>query len=260
MIALAVPFGLMIGRIVGTVGGGGAILALPVLVYILNEPVGPATTASLVVIAVAASVGAGSLARGGHICWRLALTFSTPAAAGSLAGAIANKHVSAQALIIAFVPVMITAAIATWRRAATSGPPTEENGDCPHVGLVQIAATGLGVGLLTGFFGVGGGFVIVPVLTLGFKLPFRRAVATSLVIITLVGLAALASHLAQGAHLLVGITAALAATTGAGAVLGTRIGGRLPQHVLGRAFSIVVALVAVFLLVDTLAFHGPPGS
>lgn len=104
MIALAAPFGLMIGLIVGTVGGGGAILALPVLIYVLNEPVGPATTASLVVIAVAASVGAGSLARSGHICWRLALTFSTPAAAGSLAGAIANKHVSGPTLIIAFTP------------------------------------------------------------------------------------------------------------------------------------------------------------
>ncbi len=121
------------------------------------EPVGPATTASLVVIAVAASVGAGSLARGGHICWRPALTFSTPAAAGSLAGAIANKHVSGPALIIAFVPVMITAAFATWRRAGTSDPPTEETSDCPHVGLFQIAAAGLAVGLLTGFFGVGGG-------------------------------------------------------------------------------------------------------
>jgi len=86
----------MIGLIVGTVGGGGAILALPVLIYVLNEPVGPATTASLVVIAVAASVGAGSLARSGHICWRLALTFSTPAAAGSLAGAPRRGAVTEQ--------------------------------------------------------------------------------------------------------------------------------------------------------------------
>jgi uncharacterized protein len=259
VIALAAPFGLVIGVIVGAVGGGGAILALPVLVYVLNEPIGPATTASLVVVAVAASVGAGSLARGGHVCWRLALTFSLPAAAGSLAGAIANKHVGGAALIIAFVPVMITAAFATWRRAGASDQPTAETCDCPEVDLLQIAGAGLGVGLLTGFFGVGGGFVIVPVLTLGFKLSFRRSVATSLVIITLVGLAALASHLAQGAHIIVGVTIALAAATAAGALLGTLIGERLPQHILGRGFSILVALVAAFLLVDTIAFHGPPG-
>lgn len=258
MIALAIPFGLAIGLIVGAVGGGGAILALPVLVYVLGEPVGPASAASLIVVAVAASVGAGSLARNGHVCWRLALTFSAPAAAGSLVGAIANKQVSGPALIIAFVPVMLIAAFATWQRAGSTRG--ESDPGCPTPALPQIAGAGLGVGLLTGFFGVGGGFVIVPVLTLVFGLGFRRAVATSLVIITLTGLAALISHLTQGAHIIVGITVALAGSTAVGALLGTLIGERLPQQALGRGFAIVVAAVAVFLLVDTVAFDGPPGG
>ncbi len=258
MIALAIPFGLVIGLIVGAVGGGGAILALPVLVYILDQPVGPASAASLIVVAVAASVGAGSLARDGHVCWRLALTFSLPAAGGSLLGAIANAHVSGPALILAFVPVMLIAAFATWQRAGAET--ADADAGCPVVGLGPIAAGGFAVGLLTGFFGVGGGFVIVPVLTLGFGLPFRRAVATSLVIITLVGVAALVSHLAQGAEIIWSVTIALAVATAIGALLGTIVGGRLPQQTLGRGFSIVVAVVAVFLLVDTLAFNGPPGS
>lgn len=248
----------MIGLIVGSVGGGGAILALPVLVYILDEPVGPATAASLIVVAVAASVGAGSLARSGHVCWRLAAIFSTPAAAGSLLGAIANRHVSGAALILAFVPVMLVAAAATWQRVGADR--AEQDEGCPSPGWAPVAAAGLLVGLLTGFFGVGGGFVIVPVLTLGFGLPFRRAVATSLVIITIVGFAALVSHLVQGVHVNVGITLALAGATAAGALIGTRVGGRLPQRSLGRGFAIVVALVAVFLLVDTLAFDGPPSG
>lgn len=84
MLLLAVPLGLVIGLVVGAVGGGGAILALPVLVYVLGEPVGPAATASLIVIAVAAAVGAGALALNGQVCWRLALIFSMPTAAGSL--------------------------------------------------------------------------------------------------------------------------------------------------------------------------------
>ena len=71
---LAIPFGLAIGAVVGTVGGGGAILALPVLVYALDQGVSSASTASLIVVAVAASVGAGSQARDGHVCWRVALT------------------------------------------------------------------------------------------------------------------------------------------------------------------------------------------
>ena len=82
MLLLAIPFGLAIGLIVGAVGGGGAILALPVLVYVLGEGVGPASTASLIVIALAAAVGAGARARDGQVCWRLALLFAAPAAAG----------------------------------------------------------------------------------------------------------------------------------------------------------------------------------
>lgn len=109
---LALPFGLAIGFVVGGVGGGGAILALPVLVYILGEGVGPASTASLIVIAAAAAVGAGALAFRGHVCWRLALSFSAPAAAGSLIGAIANAAVSPQLLILTFVPIMLVAAAA----------------------------------------------------------------------------------------------------------------------------------------------------
>jgi uncharacterized membrane protein YfcA len=253
---LAIPFGLVIGLVVGAVGGGGAILALPVLVYILDEPVNPATTASLIVVAVAASVGAGSLAREGRICWRLALTFSGPAALGSLAGSVASKHVSPSVLILGFVPVMLAASFGTWARAGSDNPDASE--ECPDVRLALIGAAGLVVGVLTGFFGVGGGFVIVPVLALGFKLAFRRAVATSLVIITITGSAALASHLAQGAKIAVGVTIAMGVSTGLGALAGTLIGNRLPQRALGRAFSIIVAAIAVFLLVDTAVLGGPP--
>jgi uncharacterized membrane protein YfcA len=256
VILLAVPFGLVIGLIVGAVGGGGAILALPVLVYVLDEPVGPATTASLIVVAVAASAGAGSLARHGSVCWRLALTFSGPAAAGSLLGTVLSKEVSGKVLILAFVPVMLAAAFGTWQRSGAGREDAVEG--CPSVGILPVAGAGLGVGILTGFFGVGGGFVIVPVLVLGFKLAFRRAVATSLVIITLTGVAALVSHLAQGAHVDLAITVTLAIATATGALAGTLIGDQLPQRILGRAFAVIVASVALFLLVDTLVFDGPP--
>lgn len=258
MILLAIPFGLAIGLIVGAVGGGGAILALPVLVYVLDEPVGPASAASLIVVALAAAVGAGSLASNGHVCWRLALTFSAPSVAASLLGAIANKQVSGPALILSFVPVMLVASFATWQRAgATRG---DEEGSCPGVAFGRIAVAGLGVGALTGFFGVGGGFVIVPVLTLWFGLGFRRAVATSLVIITITGAAALASHLLAGARVDVAVTAALAGPTAAGALTGTLIAQRLPQEALGKGFALVVTAVAIFLLVDTVLLGGPPVS
>jgi uncharacterized membrane protein YfcA len=257
-VLLAIPFGIAIGLIVGAVGGGAAILALPVLVYVLGEPVSPASTASLVVVALAAAVGAGSLARHGNVCWRLAVAFSAPAAAGSLVGTVAVQHVRGSAQILAFVPVMLVAAGATWQRAgSTRGEP---DADCPPTALAKVLVAGFGVGVLTGFFGVGGGFVIVPVLTLWLELSFRRAVATSLVIITITGAAALASHLAEGAQIDVPITALLAGSTAVGAALGTAVGNRLPQDLLGRGFAVIVGVVAMCLLVDTLALGGPPGS
>ena len=258
LILLTIPFGLAIGMIVGAVGGGGAILALPVLVYVLGQPVNPASTSSLIVVALAAAVGAGSLARHGHVCWRLALTFAAPAALGALVGAVANDGVSGPVLILSFVPVMLVAAGATWQRAGSGR--AEEARDCPPVLAWRILVAGFAVGALTGFFGVGGGFVIVPVLTLWFGVTFRRAVATSLVIITLTGVAALASHLGAGARLDLPITIALAGSTAAGALCGTLVAQRVPQRALGRGFALVVAGVALFLLVDVLALGGPPGS
>lgn len=253
---LAIPFGLVIGLVVGTVGGGGAILALPVLVYVLGEGVGRASTASLIVVAIAAGIGGGALALRGHVCWRMALTFSAPAAAGTILGTYANGAVSPRALILGFVPVMVVAAAATWVRAGAAD--SEALTGCPAPRLQRILIAGSLVGALTGFFGVGGGFLIVPVLTLWLDVCFRRAVATSLVIITFTGLVALAGHLVANAALDVPVTAALAGATAVGALTGTVVAQRLPQAVLGRAFAVVVALVAVFLLADTLLLGGPP--
>lgn len=257
-VVLAIPLGIAIGLVVGAIGGGGAILALPVLVYVLGEDVGPATTGSLVVVAIAAAVGAGALAARGHVCWRVALTFVVPAGLASLAGTVLGAAVSPEALILAFVPVMLVAAAATWYRAAQRGG--DATGDCPEPRADAVVVTGAGVGLLTGFFGVGGGFLIVPALTLWLGFGFRRAVATSLVIITITGVAALASHLAIGSAIDVGVTVALALSTAVGALLGTIYAQRIPQAAIARAFAGVVALLALFLLVDTLLLGGPPGG
>lgn len=253
---LAIPFGLLIGLVVGSVGGGGAILALPVLVYVLGEGVNQASTASLIVVALAAGLGGGALARDGHVCWRIALSFSAAAAGGAVGGTAAGSAVDARTLILCFVPVMLTAGLATWRRASL---PMDADGDgCPDAPLPTLVLAGAGVGGLTGFFGVGGGFVIVPALTIGLGMSMRRAVASSLVIITLTSLVALTTHVASGVDVDVPVTALLAGATGVGALAGTSLGRRLPQPQLARAFALVVTTMAVFLLVDVLALGGPP--
>lgn len=257
-VVAAIPLGLAIGLVVGAVGGGGALLALPVLVYALGQDVGPASTASLIVVATAAAVGAGTLAARGQVCWRIALLFTGPAAIGSLLGALGNHAASPRLLIVLFVPVIALAAAATWRRAA--GAADDDAGSCPPARARSIVLAGAGVGALTGFFGVGGGFLIVPVLTVAMGFSVRRAVATSLVIVTLTGLAALASHLAVGATLELPVTAALASAAALGAIAGTSFAQRIPQAIVGRAFALVVAALAVFLLVDALLLGGPPGA
>jgi uncharacterized membrane protein YfcA len=210
------------------------------------------------VVGLAAPVGGGARPRRGDVCARLAIQFSIPAAAGSLAGTVLGHEVSPQLLILTFVPVMVLAAGLTWRRACSDVAGDER--PCPDVTAPKVVLAGALVGVLTGFFGVGGGFVIVPVLTLWFGMSFRRAVGTSLVIITITGVAALASHVATGTTIDVPITAALAGGTMLGALVGSRVSDRLPQRALGQAFALVVGAVALFLLVDTLALGGPPGS
>jgi uncharacterized membrane protein YfcA len=255
---LAIPFGLAIGLVVGTVGGGGAILALPVLVYVLDEGVSPASTASLIVVAIGASVGAGSQARDGQLCWKVALAFSLPAAAGAYLGTLANAEVSARALVLAFVPVMLLAAALTYWRGGDDSEGQGEAGGCPDPAFLPAGGSGIGVGALTGFFGVGGGFLIVPALTMLLGLPMRRAIATSLAIITLTGIAALVSHLIEGAEPNWSLTLVLGAAAAVGALAGSSVGRRLEPRTLAHAFGIVVALLASFLLVDVLFLDGPP--
>ena len=258
---VSIPFGIAIGLVVGAVGGGGAILALPVLVYVLDQGVGPATTASLVVVAIAAAFGAGSLAREGRIDWRAAAAFSIPAAAGAYLGTLASDDVDPRLLVVAFVPVMLGAAAAIWIREREEGEGREGRSVAEGArGLAPAAAAGLVVGALTGFFGVGGGFLIVPALTVLLGLELHRAVATSLVIIAVTGCVAQGTHLAAGAEPDWSLTAAMSAATALGALVGSRLGRRLPPSTLARGFATLVTAVAIFLLADVLFLGGPPVS
>jgi uncharacterized membrane protein YfcA len=259
-LVLAVPFGLLIGLVVGTVGGGGAILALPILVYALGEGVSAASTASLIVVALGASVGASAHALHGRLCWRIAAVFSAPAVAGAYLGTIAGGSVDGRTLILLFVPVMLAAAVLTAARG--DRPDGDEPGadDCPDPSLLRAGAAGLLVGGMTGFFGVGGGFLIVPALTVLLGLEMHRAIATSLAIITVTGLAALASHLIEGAEPNWPLTLVLCVAAAVGALAGSHLGRRLPGRTLALAFGIVVAVVALFLLVDVMLLGGPPVS
>jgi uncharacterized membrane protein YfcA len=164
--------------------------------------------------------------------------------------------VSGRVLLAAFALLMIGSAAAIWPRAAVRAPcgrGEARAGGCPAPQVVLDLSAGVVVGLLTGFFGVGGGIVIVPALVLALAFTMRPAIGTSLAIITASSLIGLAVHLAAGRGLDPAVTAAMAAACVAGALAGVRLAGRVPQRTLGRGFALLVLGVALSLLVATTA-------
>ena len=260
---LAIAFGLAIGIAVGMLGGGGSVLAVPVLVYVLGQSVSEATTASLVVVTAGAVAGGLGHARAGRVCWRHAGSLTLAAIPGLVAGTLVAEAVSATALLAAFALIMLAAATATWRKAGAEEPAEgawESGGACPPLRLPRDLFAGALVGLLTGFFGVGGGFLIVPTLAIALAFTMRTAVGTSLAIISATSLIGLAVHLLAGRSLDLEITTAMTAACVAGALAGTLLTARVPQRTLGRAFAVLVCAVAAYLLVSAAFLGGPPTS
>jgi uncharacterized membrane protein YfcA len=263
VVAAALPLGIAVGVAVGMLGGGGSVLAVPVLVYLLGQDVAQATTSSLVVVTAGALAGSLGHHREGRVCWRHATAFTAAAVPGVIAGTAAGGVVSPRLLIGTFALIMLAAATATWRKAS------EQSDDhaarpagavCPPLRLGRDIAAGLAIGFLTGFFGVGGGFLVVPTLAIALAFTMRTAVGTSLAIISATSLIALIAHLAAGRSIDAGVTAAMAGGAIVGAVGGSALAGRVPQRTLGRGFAGLVVAVAAYLIVSATVLGGPPGS
>ena len=224
---LASPLGFLIGLSLGSLGGGGSILAVPALVYGAGQTSKQATTTSLILVGITAIIGIIPHWHAGRVRLFAGTIFGLAGIGGSLLGSRWNKAVDPDVLLLAFSGLMLIAAFAMWRRTrAASVGPVEELAEVyllmpefadPEVVSVSAAATntvtsirvtpltvfkvaiaGSFVGLLTGFFGVGGGFIIVPalVLALGFTMP--EAVGTSLLVIAINSATALGSLLQSG--------------------------------------------------------------
>jgi uncharacterized membrane protein YfcA len=176
---------------------------------------------------------------------RTGLTFGAAGAAGAIVGTALNRLVGGKAILLAFAVLLLVAAIAMLRRAPES--PTRDR----TPSLAQIVPVGLGTGVLTGFFGVGGGFVIVPALVLLLGLPLALAVGTSLLVIALTSAAALTAHLASGS---IDWTIASSFTGAAivGALAGRRVGAVVSPQRLSRLFALLLVAIAVFLVAENL--------
>jgi uncharacterized membrane protein YfcA len=244
IVLLALPLGLATGGLLGVLGAGGSVLAVPALVYLLDQPVGAATTAALAIVSTNAAVGAAANARAGTLDAGLAVRFAAASVVGALAGSVLNRLASGETVLFLLALVMLASAWSLWR-GAPAGEPAPRAATGARTALV--AALGLGVGVMTGFFGVGGGFLIVPALVLLLGVPVRTAIGTSLVIIAVTALAGLAAHLAAGG-VDWSVTIAFAAAGAVGAWLGVRGGRRVSGRRLSQLFALMLVAVAAFLL------------
>lgn len=272
MIWLALPLGMAVGLALGGLGGGGSVLAVPALVYVLGETPTQATTASLIIVTATSTAAAVDHARGGHVRWRAGIGFAASGLVAAAAGSWAGKGLDPQVLLIGFGGLMLIAAAAMWRAsmqrpAVESGTAHQMVGVGPGVvgvlarpqvtartRLARSVAAGALVGLLTGVFGVGGGFLAVPALVYAADFAMPAAVGTSLVVIALNSVAALATRVGTTTiawHIVIPFAVAGVA----GALIGKRAADRVSSTALQRAFALMLVALAVFVVTDQMQ-HG----
>ncbi len=245
-----------IGLSLGLLGSGGSIITVPVLVYLVGQPEKVAIAGSLAVVGSIALIGALQNAARGQLAWRSVLGFGLPGMAGTVGGAWLSGHVGGAVQLTVFAGVMLAAAVMMFRR---SEPPAMPK---PARALPLLAVDGVAVGVLTGFVGVGGGFLILPALVLLGGLGMHAAIGTSLAIIAMNSFSGFAKHLqllhAQGLSLDWVVLAKFVALGAAGSVAGSRLAHRLPQRSLRRGFAAFLVVMAALILWDSAprAFGG----
>ena len=249
-VVAALISGGIIGVVLGLVGGGGSILAVPLLVY----GVGIGSTHAAIgtaAIAVAANAGAGLLghARAGTVKWPCAGVFAATSVIGAAIGAELGKATDGKRLLLLFGLLMIGVGLTMLRgRRGAEAPDVRLSATTARRLLPRLIPAGLGVGLAAGFFGIGGGFLIVPALIAATAMPMRSAVGTSLVVVTALGLTTATSYALSG-YVDWSIVALLVAGGSAGALAGIALGRRLAGHkaLLERLFALAVIAVGAFV-------------
>ncbi len=264
VVLVAVLAGSLIGLSLGALGGGGSVLAVPVLVYALGQSPAQATTGSLVVVGVSALTGAVTAYRSGRVLLGQGLAFGLTAVGGAVLGARLSALVPGPVLLAAFSLLMLVVGglMATrQRRPAVSAAPQRVHEpiltfsptfacQCPRA--LKVLATATGVGLLTGFLGVGGGFLVVPALVLALGLPLEYAAGTSLVVIALTSGTALAVRAGSGVQPDWGVVLVLTLASALGGYAGVRLAVRTDTQRLSLAFTALVLGVAVYTAAQAL--------
>ena len=285
MILTALAVGALIGLVVGALGAGGGILSVPALIYLLGVAPHEATSASLVIVLFTALAALGGRIGKNTICYQIALVFAALATVGTWLGSLANQAVSADLLMYAFALLLICVGLVMLRRAypglfrgaaraGSSGVFSDDGvaaadgasgtgstpalrtvsatGEVTSIGaapLWRVALVATITGALTGFFGVGGGFAIVPALTLVLHLPIKRAASTSLLIMAITALVALVARAQTSLNVDLGVIGAFTVASMLGAVAGAPLTRKVSSQKLTASFAALLLAVAVATLV-----------
>lgn len=248
---LATGSGALVGLVLGLVGGGGSILAVPLLVYVVGVSTPHiAIGTSAIAVAISALANLVGHAKAGRVKWRCALVFAVAGTVGAALGSTFGKQFDGEKLLILFGALMIViAGLMFWKR--------DEAGDV-NVRLTRHTAPGLmpplmaygvGVGALAGFFGIGGGFLVVPGIVAATGMPLIFAIGSSLVSVFAFGLTTAANYALSG--LIDWVLVAFFIGGGiAGGVIGQKIAGRMAERkqALATIFAGVVALVGTYVI------------
>lgn len=260
-IVIEITVGLLVGLVMGALGGGGAIITVPALVYLLDQPPAVATTTSLIVVGLTGIVAVIQHARHGRVRWADGIAFGLLGTAGAVLGGRVGAEADPDLTMGLFAALLLLVAGVMWRRSGVQERTDPKEHGAPWVTwrpfsvrwgrawLVLVVATGVGV--LTGFFGVGGGFAIVPALVLVLRLPMTQAVGTSLLVITLNCATGLLGRLGTDLSVDVPLVAVYVAAAIVGTLLGGWWGPRLDPTLLQRTFAVLLVLTAVYSAVAT---------
>ena len=251
---LILPGAIAIGLSLGLLGSGGSILTVPVLVYLVGQEEKVAIAGSLAIVGLIAIAGVLPYLRKGLVDWRNVLLFGLPGMAGTYAGAWSSVLVTGAVQLAAFAVVMLSAAWFMLKKAPTCQ--LEAPGVPVPRAPAKIMAEGLVVGVVTGFVGVGGGFLVVPALVLLGGLNMQRAIPTSLVIIALKSMTGFVKYLdiieAEQLELDVNIILGIAGLGIVGSFLGSALAMRLPQETLRTVFGFFLVVMGLFILVQSI--------
>jgi hypothetical protein len=249
---LGLASGSLVGFSLGLVGGGGSILAVPLMVYVVGVPDAHlAIGTSAIAVAANAAMNLSNHARGGTVRWSCALPFAAAGIVGAFVGSIFGKMVDGQKLLALFALLMLVIAALMFKGRSKVGLPDVR---MTMANMPAIVGLGLATGTLSGFFGIGGGFLIVPALMLATGMAIMNAVSSSLVAVTAFGLTTATSYAWSGL-----VSWPLAGLFIAGGIVGGLIGTRSARLLSARrgalniVFAGVIILVALYMLARNLS-------